>query len=295
MNFQDLKKNSQSNLQKLTEELDKANRPNEGNSDSRFWKITLDKKAQVGKAVIRFLPAPAGEDIPWVRAYRHDFQGPSGDLYSEFSRTTIGESDPVGDLNRILWKSGDEDTARKQKRKTVYYSNILVISDPAHPENEGKVFLFRYGQKIFEKINTQMNPEFEHETPVNPFDFWNGCNFMMKVVMKDGFWNYDACKFDSPGLLLNASDSELEKIYNSEYSLKDVVQIKSYEELQDRLTRVLRKVDPMNVASRSTPTLSVRPRDTETEELEEEVRSIAAVADDDSDNLSYFARLASME
>lgn len=289
MAFKDLKKNSQTNLQKLTEKLEQESKP-QSSADPRFWRIKMDKKTEVGTAVIRFLPEPAGEDVPWVKAYRYEFQGPSGDYYSEFSRATINESDPVADLNRYLWKNGDEDTARSRKRKTVYYSNIYVVKDPANPENEGKVFLFKYGQKIFEKINAQMHPEFEDETPVNPFDLWAGANFRMKVVMKGGFWNYDASKFDDPGVLGGMSDEELEAIYNQEHSLQELISgdnIKSYDELQARLDRVLRK--PSSVGTSSFARV-----DNETDELESALGMNTEDTDDESDNLSYFARLAEM-
>ncbi len=286
MAFKDLKKNSQTNLQKLTEKLEQESKP-QSSADPRFWRIKMDKKTEVGTAVIRFLPEPAGEDVPWVKAYRYEFQGPSGDYYSEFSRATINDSDPVADLNRYLWKNGDEDTARSRKRKTVYYSNIYVVKDPANPENEGKVFLFKYGQKIFEKINAQMNPEFEDEEAVNPFDLWAGANFRMKVVMKGGFWNYDASKFDEPSVLGNFDDGELEAIYNQEHSLKELISgdnIKSYDELQARLDRVLRK--PSSVRS------SVAEEDVS--DTESAWSQVLEDKDDESDNLSYFARLAEM-
>ncbi len=177
--FQALKKSTQSSFTKLTDELTKLSATPQGKQeDARFWKPTVDKAGN-GFAVIRFLPAPEGEDVPFVRIFDHAFQGPGG-WYIENSLSTIGKPDPVGEMNSKLWNSGvdsDKETVRKQKRQLTFYSNIYVVKDPANPENEGKVFLFKYGKRIFDKINDMMNPQFEDEKPVNPFDLWTGADF----------------------------------------------------------------------------------------------------------------------
>ena len=182
-------------LDKLLAQVQSESAPQESKSyvDERLWKPELDKSG-TGQAVIRFLPAPDGEELPWIKMFKHAFQGPTGKWYIENSLTTVNKTDPVSEHNTSLWNTGlesDKETARKQKRKLEYYSNIYVVSDPKHPENEGKVFLFRYGKKIFDKIMASMQPEFEDETPINPFDFWEGANFKLKIRKVDGYWNYD--------------------------------------------------------------------------------------------------------
>ena len=208
-----------------------------------FGKPQVDKAGN-GYAVIRFLPAPKGEELPWVRVWNHAFQGPTGQWYIENSLTTLNQKDPVSEYNSQLWNSGvesDKEIARKQKRKLQYYSNIYVIQDSANPENEGKVMLYRYGKKIFDKLMETMQPAFEDETPVNPFDLWEGANFKLKIRKVDGYWNYDKSEFDSV-TPLKSTDEELETIYNAEYSLADFVapsNFKSYDELKTRLDAVL--------------------------------------------------------
>jgi len=245
MSFASLKK--QSNLgsltAKLVKEVEKVNNTG-GGGDDRLWKPELDKTGN-GYAVIRFLPAPDGEEIPWAKLYSHAFQGPGG-WYIENSLTTNGGKDPVSDYNRELWNSGneaDKDTVRKQKRKLSYYSNIYVVRDQVNPQNEGKVFLFKFGKKIFDKVMEAMQPEFEDETPINPFDFWQGANFKLKIVKKDGFWNYDKSEFDAPSPLLDDDDA-LEALWKKQYSLTAVTapdQFKTYEDLEKRLKYVLGK------------------------------------------------------
>ncbi len=243
MSFSNLKKQSSlgSLTQKLVKEVEKMSSGSSG-SDERLWKPEMDKTGN-GYAVIRFLPAPDSEDIPWVKMYSHGFQGPGG-WYIENSLTTLGQKDPVSEYNRDLWNSGneaDKETVRKQKRKLSYYSNIYVVSDPKNPQNEGKVFLFKYGKKIFDKIMAAMQPEFEDETPINPFDFWQGANFKLKIRKVDGYWNYDKSEFESPSTL-NGDDDVLESIWKKEYSLSAMVapdQFKTYEELEKRLKYVL--------------------------------------------------------
>ena len=223
MSFDKLKKQSKlgSLTDRLVKEVEKMN-SSSGGADERFWKAELDKSG-VGSAVIRFLPAPEGEELPWVKVYSHAFQGPGG-WYIENSLTTTGGKDPVSDYNRQLWNSGndaDKDTVRKQKRKLSYYSNVYVVRDPLHPENEGRVFLFKYGKKIFDKVLEAMQPEFDDETPINPFDFWQGANFKLKIVKKDGFWNYDKSEFDKVAPLLEDDDA-LEALWSKQYSLSAI-------------------------------------------------------------------------
>ena len=296
MSFATLKKNSNSSFEKLTRELEKVASSEKNTGDDRLWKPELDKSGN-GYAVIRFLPPPEGEELPWAKVFSHAFQGPGG-WYIENSLTTIGKSDPVGDLNRKLWNSGrdsDKEIARKQKRKLSYFSNIYVVRDSLHPENEGRVFLFKYGKKIYDKIVAAMQPEFEDEKPINPFDFWTGADFKLKIRKLDGFWNYDKSEFAPQGTLGDFSDGELEEIYSKTYSLTEFTadsNFKTYEDLEKRLGTVL--------AARKTVV------DMETEEAEEEIVPVATAPvreevkpkqreDDESDTLSFFANLAESE
>ena len=234
----------QSDFSSLIDEYNKQTTPQDTKSfdDERIWKPELDKSGN-GYAVIRFLPAPEGEDIPWQRMFSHSFQGPGG-WYIENSLTTINKNDPVGEANRRLWNSGseaDKETARRQKRKLSYYTNIYVVADPKHPENEGKVFLYKFGKKIFDKIMEAMQPQFDDEQAINPFDLWKGANFKLKIRKVDGFWNYDKSEFEAVTQLL-PSDEELEKVYQSEYPLKpfhEESNFKSYAELKEKMERVL--------------------------------------------------------
>ena len=243
--FSDLKKSRQAQIDKLTQEINKVSSPQQSNNgpDERFWEPTVDKAGN-GYAVIRFLPAPKGEDFPFVRVFSHGFKGPTGSWYIENSLTTIGKSDPCSDYNTTLWNSGsesDKEQARAQKRKLHFVSNIMVVKDTENPQNEGKVFLFKYGKKIFDKINDLMNPQFDDEQPVNPFDLWEGANFKLKIRKVEGYRNYDKSEFDSPSAISD-DDSELEAIWNQEYSLQDFIDpknFKSYEELKTKLDRVL--------------------------------------------------------
>jgi len=242
--FSSLKRSSRNNLQNLMAETNKLAKGNQqGGADDRFWKPEVDKAGN-GYAVIRFLPAPNGEDIPWVRVFDHGFQGIGG-WYIENSLTTVGKKDPVSEYNSMLWNSGIEankEQARKQKRRLKYIANIYVVSDPSNPQNEGKVFLYQFGKKIFDKINDVMNPQFEDETPVNPFDFWEGANFKLKIRNVEGYRNYDKSEFESPSTLGDFEDGELEAIWKQEQSLAEFIapeNFKSYEELQAKLNKVL--------------------------------------------------------
>jgi len=241
--FADMKSQRKSNLSSLIKETEKITSPNVfGDTDDRFWRPELDKSGN-GYAVVRFLPAPDGEDLPWARMWNHGFQGPGG-WYIENSLTTLGQKDPVSEHNSQLWNSGIEankEIARKQKRRLNYTANVYVIKDPAHPENEGQVKFYRFGKKIFDKINDLMNPEFEDESPVNPFDLWEGANFKMKIRKIEGYSNYDKSEFEAPTALLD-DEARLEEIWKSEFSLKELVstdKFKTFEELKIKLDKVL--------------------------------------------------------
>lgn len=244
MSFADLKKNRSKSLEALSQQLEKMT--SKGYADpekEKYWNITRDSAGN-GFAIIRFLPAPEGEDLPFVPVWDHAFKGPGG-WYIQKSLTTLKQEDPVSKYNSQLWNSGnekDKEQARKQKRRLKYHSNILVIKDPANPENEGKVFLFAYGKKIFDKLNDMMNPQFEDETPVNPFDFWEGANFRIKIRDVEGYPNYDKSEFDSPSALFDGNEDKLEEVYNQLHSLKalhDPKNFKSYEELEASLHKAL--------------------------------------------------------
>ena len=242
MSFANLKKQSKlgSLTAKLVKEVEKLN--TNGGSDERLWKLDVDKSGN-GYAVIRFLPAPDGEDLPFVKLYSHAFQGPGG-WYIENSLTTLGQKDPVSEFNTTLWNNGTDagkETARKQKRKLTYISNIYVVKDPANPENEGKVFLYKYGKKIFDKLTAAMQPEFEDEEAIDPFDFWQGANFKLKAKNVAGYRNYDSSEFTATTPLLDDDDA-LEALWKKESSLAELVatdQFKSYEDLKRRLGYVL--------------------------------------------------------
>jgi hypothetical protein len=256
-------------------------------------------KAENGYAVIRFLPAPGGEDLPFVRIWDHGFKGPTGLWYIEKSLTTLGKPDPVSEHNSVLWNTGlesDKEKARDQKRRLSYISNIYVVSDPGNRDNEGKVFLYKYGKKIFDKLNDLMNPQFQDEQPVNPFDLWTGANFKLKIRKVEGYRNYDKSEFDSPAPLLD-DDAELEAVYKLEHSLQDLVDpkhFKSYDELKTRLNNVLG--------------LNAAPAKIRGVELDEEeykapapvfqaaqsapAPTASAGGDDDDEDLAFFKRLA---
>ena len=236
----------QNSLDALLGAVQKENQPQEKKSyvDERIWKPVMDKTGN-GYAVIRFLPAVKGESLPWAKVWNHAFQGPTGQWYIENSLTTIGQNDPVSEHNSALWNSGvesDKEIARKQKRKLQYYSNIYVVKDSANPENEGKVFLYRYGKKIFDKIMETMQPAFEDESPINPFDFWEGANFKLKVRKVAGFINYDKSEFESTSAVYDGDDSKLEELWKTQYALSeftDPTNFKSYDELKAKLDKVV--------------------------------------------------------
>ena len=241
-------KNKGSSLDKLKKAVESSSAGNGGgkNVDDRFWQPEVDAAGN-GYAVIRFLDTPAvdGEDgLPWVQIWSHGFQGPGG-WYIENSLTTLGKTDPVSEYNTVLWNSGVEankEIARKQKRKLTYIANVLVISDAKRPQNEGKVFLYKFGKKIFDKIKEQLEPQFADESPMNPFDFWKGANFKVKIRNVEGYRNYDKSEFESPAALLDGDDAKIEQVWKSAHSLKDFLKadnFKSYDELKAKLDKVL--------------------------------------------------------
>ena len=282
----------QNTLDKLLGAAETESNPQEQKSyvDERLWKPELDKTGN-GYAVIRFLPAVKGEDLPWAKVWNHAFQGPTGQWYIENSLTTLNQKDPVSEMNSAYWNSGvesDKEIARRQKRKLQYFSNIYVVSDAKHPENEGKVFLFRFGKKIFDKIMEAMQPAFEDETPVNPFDFWEGANFKLKIRKVDGFWNYDKSEFEAPSALFD-DDDKLEEVWKKQYALTEftaTTNFKSYDELKTRLDAVLAGTTTVgNVTDEPIETVTV---DTK----EEPAPKVTVTDDDEEDTLSYFEKLA---
>ena len=313
MSFANLKKQSKlgSLTSKLVKEVEKMNN-NGGSGDDRLWKLEVDKGGN-GYAVIRFLPAPDGEDLPFVKLYSHAFQGPGG-WYIENSLTTLGQKDPVSEYNSQLWNNGTDagkDTARKQKRKLTYMSNIYVVKDPANPENEGRVFLYKYGKKIFDKLTAAMQPEFEDEEAIDPFDFWQGANFKLKAKNVAGYRNYDSSEFASTSQLLDDDDA-MEAIWKKEYSLAELVapdQFKTYDELKTRLSSVLGtkqvREDAETVEQEEEYTRSSQPSFQSSQPNFSDSTSESAsggfndpditpksTVDEDDDALSYFAKLA---
>ena len=299
MSFASLKKSSYTDLLSKAESLNKTE---VRGADERLWKPEVDKAGN-GYAVIRFLPAPDGEDLPWAQVWSHAFQGPGG-WYIENSLTTLGKKDPVSDLNRTLWNSGsdaDKEVARKQKRKLSYYSNIYVLQDPANPENEGKVFLYKYGKKIFDKLTEAMQPAFADETPINPFDFWKGADFKVKIRKVEGYWNYDKSEFAEPSTLKGFDDSELELLWKQQYSLTDFTapdKFKTYEELETRLQTVLstqptRRIPDAELEDESEGKYREVKGATEiAASAAPSFKSASAPVEEEDDALSYFAKLA---
>lgn len=307
MSFSDLKKQSKlgSLTEKLVKEVEKMNNSSSSSADDRLWKLECDK-ANNGYAVIRFLPAPDGEDLPFVKLYSHAFQGTGGWLIDS-CLTTLNQKCPVCEHNSGLWNSGidsNKEVARKQKRKLTYVSNIYVIKDPANPENEGKVMLYKYGKKIFDKITAAMQPEFEDESPIDPFDFWQGANFKLKAKNVAGYRNYDSSEFTTPGPLLDDDDA-MEALWKKEYSLSEFIasdQFKSYDELKKRLDSVLGGKPSTRIDSEVSDEDDYRGSVSSlTEDLRGELKNLkptrsVAVDDDedeDSDALKYFSKLAS--
>jgi hypothetical protein len=298
VDFSKLKANSgKKSLEELTKKLASVS-GNEGKTtDDRFWTPTVDKAGN-GYAVIRFLPAPPEEDVPFIRIFDHGFQGPGG-WYIENSLTTLGKNDPVSEHNSSLWNSGVEsnkDIARKQKRRLHFISNIYVVQDPGNPDSEGKVFLYKYGKKIFDKLNEAMNPQFADEEAVNPFDLWSGANFKLKIRNVEGYRNYDKSEFEKAGPLKD-DDSLLEEIWKKEHSVKaflDLSNFKTYDELKGKLAKVLNEsggASRMTVADEEDipwgESTAVAPK-----QKEKAAAAIPAADDDDDESLEFFKSLA---
>ena len=306
--FMNLKRNREPSLERLTKEINKLSTKETGSSkDDRFWQPEVDKMGN-GFAVIRFLPAPAGEEVPWVRVWNHGFQGPGG-WYIENSLTTIGQQDPVAEMNSKLWNSGnekDKEIVRQRKRRLNYISNIVVLKDPAHPENEGKVFLFKYGKKIWDKLNEAMHPPFDEQgrspenpkyDPVNafnPFELWDGANFKLKIRKVEGYRNYDKSEFDAPAAL--ASDEDMAAIWQGAHSLEAFLapsNFKSYDELKKKLDKVLS--EPNGASYRNEDDIPFdRPtaRTMAAPAVGKSAPAPKAKAVDDDDDLSFFEKLA---
>ena len=242
MSFNDFKKKSKSNMTDLIRKMEDQNKKTDY-KDDRFWRPEIDKTGN-GFAIIRFLPEVENEDCPWAKVYSHAFRGPGG-WYIENCLTTISQKDPVSEYNSTLWNSGIEankEIARKQKRRLNYIANVYVVSDPSNPENEGQIRIYKFGKKIFDKITEAMNPEFADETPVNPFDLWEGANFKLKIRNVEGYRNYDKSEFADKSALFEGDDAKLEELWKKEFSLKEFTeksQFKPYEQLKSRLEKVL--------------------------------------------------------
>jgi len=297
MSFENLKSARGSSIDKLVKAAEAVTTTKtESNSyeDNRFWKPTRDKAGN-GYAVVRFLPASDGEDLPWVRYWDHGFKGPNGLWYIENSLTSIGQQDPVSEMNSVLWNSGrDEDKAiaRERKRRLHYVSNVLVVSDPSNPENEGKVFLYKFGKKIFDKVMEAMQPAFEDETPINPYDFWEGADFKIKIRKVEGWVNYDKSEFASQSSLYDGDEARLEEVYGKLYSLQEFLapeNYKTYDELKTKLNRVLGvdagpiAAEPVVADVMEAPTMSSN---------DSPVMDTPDAGDEGEDTLSYFAKLA---
>ena len=299
MTFSNLKKGS--SLDKLKKAVEQSSSGNQSGgksgADDRLWQPEVGADGN-GYAVIRFLDTPAvdGEDgLPWVQIWNHGFQGPGG-WYIENSLTTLGKADPVSEYNTVLWNSGVEankEIARKQKRKLTYVANILVVSDPKRPQNEGKVFLYKFGKKIFDKIKEKLEPQFQDEKPLNPFDFWKGANFKVKIRNVEGYRNYDKSEFDTPSALFD-SDDQIEKVWKSAYSLKEFLKpenFKSYDDLKAKLNKVLgaggvaaataKKIDDEEVSYQAPKAAPAKKVTAESVNIEEE-----------DDDMSFFQKLA---
>jgi len=294
MSFSSLKQNKASVFSKLQKQLEETTKV--GTVDERFWKLTTDKAGN-GFAVIRFLPASDGEDMPFAKLYSHAFQGPGG-WYIENSLTTLGQKDPLGEYNRELWNSGDEtlkEQVRKQKRKLQYFSNVYVVKDPGNPDNEGKVFLFKYGKKIHDKIMEAVNgDELEGRDGYNPFDLWSGADFKLRAKKVAGYPNYDSSEFAQPGTLEDLDDAQLESIWNRQYKLQELVapdKFKSYEQLENRLNSVLNLKKEVETPA-PTPEVSVSSQPKFNKPEPEAPKAEASSTEEDDDVMDYFRKLA---
>ena len=295
MSFQNLKRNRDqiSKLVQAAENAGGGNTERKSYDDERIWKPTVDKAGN-GYAVLRFLPAAEGQDLPWARYWDHAFKGPTGLWYIENSLTSIGQADPVGEMNSRLWNTGidsDKDKARSQKRRLHYVTNVLVMQDPSNPANEGKVFLYKFGKKIFDKIMDVMQPQFADEQPVNPFDFWEGADFKLKIRNVEGYRNYDKSEFASPSGLFDGDESKLEGIYNQLHNLgefTDPSNYKTYDELKQKLMRVLGEESTAGAYTVREEAKINEPAPAPQAPVTAEEMNVS----NDDDTMSYFARLA---
>jgi hypothetical protein len=285
----------------ISSAFEKASNPQQSNSyeDDRFWKLEKDKAGN-GTAVIRFLPRTEGDELPWVKIFSHGFKGPTGKWYIENSLTTLGQNDPVGELNTELWNSGSDankEIARTQKRRLHFISNILVISDPKHPENEGKVMLFKYGKKIFDKIMNKAKPTFEDEKPVNVFDLWEGANFKLRMRTVDGYPNYDESTFSDP-VAVASSDEAILTVVKRQNKLAEFLEaknFKSYEELKAKLSSVLAGGSAMSTTAEqlaSEPLASAPPPSFTSAPAPAPVAKAPEINDEDDDVMSFFQKIA---
>ena len=306
MSFANLKSTRGSSIDKLVKAAEAVSTKPEANSydDDRLWKPTRDKAGN-GYAVIRFLPAKEGEDLPWVRYWDHGFKGSTGLWYIENSLTSIGQQDPVSESNSVLWNSGrdeDKQIARDRKRRLHYVSNVLIVSDPSNPENEGKVKLYKFGKKIFDKIMEAMQPAFEDESPCNPYDFWEGADFKIKIRKVEGWVNYDKSEFATPSALYEGDEGRLEETYGQLHNLQDFLDpanYKTYDELKSKLNRVLGvdagmepTTDPFANVTPSADAPGMTEAGSAMDTASAETFGQPAESEAEDDTLSYFAKLA---
>lgn len=302
MSFANLKRNRTDFSKLLNAAQSAGGGEKKSYGDDRMWKPVVDKAGN-GYAILRFLPATEGQEIPWVQYWDHGFKGPTGQWYIEKSLTSIGQPDPVGELNSRLWNSGiedDKETARKQKRRLHYVTNVLVVSDPSAPHNEGKVFMYQFGKKIFDKVMDLMQPQFPDEKPINPFDFWNGADFVLKIRNVEGYRNYDKSEFRSPSALHDGDEARLEEVYNKLYPITeftDPTSYKTYDELKTKLHQVLGEQAPRTVKQEvaiddEIPYDRFDKASAPAEPTATPVSQTAESAVDEDDTMSYFAKLA---
>lgn len=303
MSFADLKRN-RTDLSKLVAQAQETSgtQTTRQSDDTRFWQPTRDKAGN-GYAVIRFLPGDAEAATPWVRYWDHAFKGPTGQWYIEKSLTSIGQQDPLSELNSKMWNSGveaDKAIVRQRKRNLRYIANVLIVSDPSAPENEGQVKLYRFGKKIFDKIMDSMQPQFPDEAPVNPFDMWEGADFTVKIRKVEGYPNYDASSFKAPAAV-SADESYLEELYNKQYDLGEWVDpknYKTYDELKSRLAMVLGEQAPRTMKQEASlelddeiPDFPSSSAPTAPSAPEPAITTAESTMNDD-DTMNYFAKLA---
>ncbi len=298
MSFESLKRNRGTDISQLVKAAEAVGGGEKKNyDDERIWKPTVDKAGN-GYAVLRFLPAAEGSDLPWVRYWDHGFKGPTGLWYIENSLTSIGQPDPVGELNSRLWNSGieaDKETARTQKRRLHYVVNALVVEDPSAPHNQGRVVLYKFGKKIFDKIMDVMQPSFADEKAINPFDFWDGANFKLKIRQVEGYRNYDKSEFASGTALYESDEAKLEAVYNQLHDLSeftDAKNYKTYDELKAKLARVLGEESSMGAPTMRQESQMNTPAPEPEYKVAEPITAEQVNLQDDDDTMSYFAKLA---